>query len=104
MPCILFSNQRLKTSRIAAATPHITMNTIKKSKRFAISKPKNEVVLAASPFSPPPGINADKVPANLFAAAFAKNQVPINKEENLIGESLDTIDNPIGDKQSSPIV
>ena len=80
------------------------MNTKKKSNKLAIWKPKKEVVAAPSPPSPPPGINAESVPANLFAAAFARNQVHINNDETLAGESLETIDNPIGDKQSSPIV
>ena len=52
------------------------MNTKKKSNKLAIWKPKKEVVAAPSPPSPPPGINAESVPANLFAAAFARNQVP----------------------------
>ena len=57
---------------------------------------------AASPA--PGGIKALNVPANLLATALAKNQVPINKEDNLIGANLLTILNPMGDKQSSPIV
>ena len=33
-----------------------------------------------------------------------KNHTPISKDENLAGESLFTNDNPIGLKQSSPVV
>jgi hypothetical protein len=40
----------------------------------------------------------------LFAAALAKNHVPIIKEDKRNGANLETIDNPIGDKHNSPIV
>ena len=50
------------------------------------------------------GMRALRVPANLFAAALARNQVPINNEDKRSGASLLTILNPIGDKQSSPMV
>lgn len=36
----------------------------------------------------------------MFAAALARNQVPIKRDENLNGANLDTIDNPIGQKKS----
>ena len=77
---------------------------MKKSNKSVIWNPMKDVVFGASPLSPPPGINADNVPANLFAAAFAKNHVPINKDENLAGDSLETIERPIGERQSSPTV
>ena len=54
--------------------------------------------------SSPPGIKELNVPENLFAAAFAKNQVPIIKEDSRSGASFETIDKPIGDKHNSPIV
>ena len=78
------------------------MNKIKNSYKFVIWKPKNEV--APPDPSSPPGIKALNVPANLFAAAFAKNQVPIIKDDKRKGANLETIDNPIGDKHNSPIV
>ena len=45
-----------------------------------------------------------RIPASLFAAAFAKNHVPINNEENYRGASFVTKDSPTGEKQSSPQV
>src|ERR1051325_9096035 len=60
------------------------------------------VLAAASPA--PGGINALRVPARLLAAGFAKEQVPINQEEERHGASFDTIERPIGDRQSSPMV
>ena len=50
------------------------------------------------------GNKAPKVPAKAYPAALAKNQTPINKEENRFGANFATSDNPIGDKLSSPIV
>ena len=38
------------------------------------------------------------------AAAFAKNQVPIIKDDKRKGANLETIDKPIGDRHNSPIV
>ncbi len=50
------------------------------------------------------GYNELNKPANLLPVAIAKNQTPIINEVNLAGVNLFTIDNPIGDNQSSPIV
>ena len=50
------------------------------------------------------GNKAPKVPASAYPAALAKNQTPINKEENRLGANLETRDKPIGDKLSSPMV
>ena len=93
--------------RIAAATPLSAINTQKKIKRLLISIPIKDGILAAASagLSPAPGgISADKVPANLFATAFARNQVPINSDEKRNGASFETMLNPIGDKLNSPIV
>src|SRR5690606_37452984 len=54
--------------------------------------------------SPVAGKSAPKVPANAYPAAFEIKKTPYNKDENLLGESFPTNDNPIGDKQSSPQV
>lgn len=47
----------------------------------------------------PPQIPAIKLPKKLV-----KNQQPIINERNFLGASLDTSDNPIGERQSSAIV
>lgn len=89
------------------AAPLRTINTQKKINKLEISIPKKLGIfaVAAAGDSPAPGgINALKVPANLFATAFARNQVPIIKEERRTGASLLTILKPIGDKHNSPIV
>lgn len=66
---------------------------------------KDGIFAAVAGASPAPGgINALSVPANLLAAAFARNHVPISNDDKRTGASLLTILNPIGDKQSSPIV
>ena len=99
----------VKLTLLAAlvAVPLNTMKTQKKMKRFDISIPRKLGILApasAGDSPAPGGINALSVPANLFATAFAKNHVPIIKDERRIGANLLTMLNPIGDKQSSPIV
>ena len=100
--CIRFSNQELNTNKMAAAAPDMIINNTKNSYKFVIWKPKK---LVAPPVpSSPPGIKALNVPANLLAAALAKNQVPIIKEDKRKGASLETMDKPIGDKHNSPIV
>ena len=43
-------------------------------------------------------------PAIYFATAEDRNQNPIIKEANFFGDTLVTIDRPIGDKHSSPNV
>src|SRR5215212_12198647 len=83
---------------MAEATPAIITNSIKNSCRLCIVYPINDVVF---PFS---GYKALNTPANLFAAAFAKNHTAINKEANLKGANLFTNDKPIGDKHNSPQV
>lgn len=84
--------------KITDATPAITTNIIKKSYNVAISIPRNCFT------SPPSGKSLLNIPAISFDIALLINQTPINKEPSLTGESLATIDNPIGDKQSSPNV
>ncbi len=89
------------------AVPLKTMNTQKKINRLLISTPKKDGIFApasAGDSPAPGGINAESVPVNLLAAAFAKNQVPINNDDKRIGANLLTILNPIGDKHSSPMV
>lgn len=106
-PCILAFSQRYMASNKTEAVPLKTINTQKKINKLLISTPKNEGVFApgAAGESPAPGgIKADNVPANLFAAAFAKNHVPISKEDKRSGANLLTMLKPIGDKQSSPMV
>lgn len=68
--------------------------------------PKKEGNLTAAPSAAGPdgGISALKVPANLLAAAFARNQVPIINEDNLRGANFETIESPIGDRHNSPMV
>ena len=83
------------------------INNIKNSYKLVISNPRKEgfttgPVMASAPAVG--GINALNVPANLFAAALAKNQVPIINEDKRNGANLETIDKPIGDKHNSPIV
>jgi hypothetical protein len=70
------------------------------------AKVENGVLADVAPPVPssPPGIKALNVPANLLAAALAKNQVPIINEDKRNGANLETIDKPIGDKHNSPIV
>ena len=89
------------------AVPLKTINTQKKINKLFISTPRNDGIFApaSAGASPAPGgIKAESVPVNLFAAALAKNQVPINKDDKRIGANLLTMLNPIGDKQSSPMV
>src|SRR5438552_2722690 len=106
MPCIILLSFLYKANRISEAPPLKTINTQKKINRLLISIPKRfgifSVVAWLSPA--PGGINADSVPASLFAIAFPRNQVTIRREENFKGESFETILKPIGDRQSSPIV
>ena len=45
-----------------------------------------------------------RIPDNLFPTEFAKKNPPIIKAVNLAGDNLETNDNPIGERQSSPIV
>ena len=80
------------------AIPAMTTKSKKKSYVFSMAYPINDFLIPAS------GYKAESIPANLFAVAFAKNQTPINNEANRAGANLFTMDNPIGDKQSSPNV
>lgn len=50
------------------------------------------------------GYNVLKRPAIKLEAAPDKNQIPIIKHENLTGDNLETIDNPIGEIHNSAIV
>ena len=43
-------------------------------------------------------------PPRMCAKAFDKNQSPISKPANRTGAILVTIDNPTGERQSSPVV
>ena len=45
-----------------------------------------------------------KAPANKLPKKLAINHTPMNKDINLAGANLVTIDKPTGDKQSSPMV
>src|ERR1051325_9929366 len=54
--------------------------------------------------SPGVGVYAATAPASLFAAAFARNQTPINSDANRTGATLVTYDNPTGERHSSPHV
>lgn len=43
-------------------------------------------------------------PATTFATKLLISHTPISNEASFTGASLETIDSPIGDKHSSPIV
>ena len=45
-----------------------------------------------------------KRPAIMLDAAEERNHTPISKQANRLGDSLDTMDNPMGDMHSSPKV
>ena len=96
---IFLFNQLERINKIKAAIPAITTKIIKKSYRFSILIPNK--LGEGFPFS---GYNPLSIPANLFAVADDKNHTPINKDAKRGGESLFTIDKPIGDKHNSPIV
>ncbi len=83
------------------------MKIIKNSYKLVIWYPNNfgnSMATDASPSVPEGGMSALNVPASLLAAAFARNHVPMSNEANLTGASFETIDKPMGDKASSPIV
>lgn len=75
------------------------MNIIKNDVKPCICIPKN-VGMGLDGL----GYSVLKSPAIIFDAAEERNQTPIIKHENLIGDNLDTIDKPIGDIHSSPNV
>ena len=77
-------------NKITPATIGIPANIKKKS--------ENDELLCISSIFP------DNSPANLFPSPDARNQIPNNTPNNLVGASLFTYDNPTGDKHSSPIV
>src|SRR6188508_411199 len=94
-------------NNMAAAMPVMMMKSMKNSYRLVISNPSNfgytsGAVVASAPAVG--GISALRVPANLLAAALARNQVPIIRDESLSGASLETIDKPMGERHNSPMV
>src|SRR5688572_30462266 len=99
-PCIIFTRNLYMKNRMSAATPLNTINTVKNVNRLSIGMPKKDGMCVDTSSPAPGGINELSVPANLLAAAFAKNQVPINNELKRKGASFETIDNPIGDRHS----
>lgn len=71
------------------------------------NNPKNIEVpaIAAKIFIAPNDAKNEAInPAAIFAKKLLNIQTPIIREANLTGDNLETIDNPIGDRQSSPIV
>lgn len=93
----LSNGQRAKRSN--EATPAITAKRVKNSVRLVISKP---IKLFAGSVSL--GSSVASLPAKILEAALLINQTPISNEAKRAGDNLFTIDKPIGDKQSSPIV
>ena len=71
---------------------------MKKSYKVDISKPINIFDFPAS------GYSELKEPANLLAVAIDRYQTPISNDANLAGESLFTIDKPIGESVNSTVV
>ena len=61
-------------------------------------KSDNDELLCISSIFP------DNSPANLFPSPDARNQIPNNTPNSLVGANLFTYDRPTGDKHSSPIV
>lgn len=98
MPCISFCNHFDNANRINEAIADITTKIIKKSYRVDISKPINILLLPAS------GYRELSDPANLLAVAIDKYQTPISRDANRAGDSLFTMDKPIGESVSSPVV
>ena len=83
---------------IIDAIAEITTKIIKKSNSVAISNPTNDLGLPAS------GYKELRDPASLLAVAIDKYHTPISSDAKRAGESLFTIDSPIGDRVSSPVV
>lgn len=82
-----------------AAVMDMTTNIMKNDVNPSIGLPKrNGTGLDGS------GYNVLICPARIFAMALVKNHTPIKRHVNLTGESLETIDSPIGDKHNSPNV
>ena len=79
--------------------PDIIANIVKKSVNVATSNPQND--LAGSPSI---GNNVARLPARMLLAALLINQTPISRLANRTGDSLFTIDRPIGESDSSPMV
>jgi len=75
--------------------------------RAAVMAMPEKIAIAfasCSSFAPPWPMNEPTTPPILLAAATNRNQAPIIKDAIRRGANLVTIDKPIGDKQSSPIV
>ena len=88
------------SNRATAATPAMTAKMRKKSERVVTSiMPKR--LLAALPSD---GNSVASCPAKTLEAALLMNYTPISSEARCAGESLLTIDSPIGERQSSPRV
>ena len=85
-PCIQRLIGLTKTSKIKDATIGVITGQVKNCVKLSLSS------------------KPEYLPASQPAAEFAKNQIPINKEINFVGESFVTMESPTGDKQSSPIV
>ena len=77
----------------------ITTNIMKNDEKLLIGIPSRYGVGKLGS-----GYNVLNCPASMLAKALVKNHTPIMRQQNLAGESLDTIDNPIGDMHSSPNV
>lgn len=56
------------------------------------------------PFASVVGYNVASLAARMLDAALDKNHIPISNEAKRAGESLLTIERPIGESVSSPIV
>ena len=78
----------------------MTIKIVKNEVKSFITNPNKDEnsVLVGS------GYRVLNCPASQFAAAFARNHVPINKEANRRGASFVTIESPIGDRDNSPKV
>ena len=95
----MVSNLFLIIRSITAAIIDITTNIMKNDEKVEIGIPKRYGVGKLGS-----GYNVLNWPASMLANALVKNHTPIMRQQNLAGESFDTIDNPIGDMHSSPNV
>ena len=98
MLCISFCNRRDNKNSTIAATAAINTKIIKKSNKVTILNPKNDFDFPAS------GYSVLNVPASLLEVAIDKYHTPISNEANRTGDSLLTMDKPMGDRLNSPIV
>lgn len=102
IPCIIRFNFEAESSTITPVIAGIIAIRRKKSAIPALF-PKKKLIP-----EPPSADSAPNKPAitppSVFAIALEMNQNPIKSDAKRTGASLETIDNPTGDKHNSPQV